>query len=869
MGFDTAWLGEQVKKFSDEHRKYQEYAQVLEGILKPTAMKICGEAICESRAKQVPSFARKCVKYYGKIKNPSQELTDLCGARVIVHLTSQVAQLCRFVESNFRIDPENSQDTFERLAPEQFGYRSVHYIVRLDRAALARLGVLDSAMEDKLKTIGQARAEIQLRTVAQHVWADVGHDLLYKSTFDVPKVWRRESARIAAQIEIIDNLFTQIEQGMKRLETNAGSFLPGKQALEEIEKLRAVLEHAPTDLSLIRRIVRLRISIGQYEEAIKDIEAFPTKDDPQLLGEYGYALCRLHQDHHAHPDFARGRKQIDAALEKAPNDVEMLTRYAEVLVGEGEAARRAELIRRAYTIAPNNPLALCGYLMSEIGAGNVDVLSLLYPNIDQAIAICKEQIEVRVNLPYALYLLGTLYLLRDQPLNALLALSRAISLSNTGNLTPEERAAEKTLVRKERRVREEVYRRLRHLDEQCQQRHRHIHGLSWCLDLLRLSLSSPGEVHSDLQQEQRRPADAQRIRSLPGVFKKPIVIIAGGCDPDHELRIAAYTELLTQAFAGFKGTIISGGTRQGVSGIAASLVRPGVVAAVGYLPHALPHDATEDPRFDPLIRMPRESDYLHPDKPFTPAQPLQAWKDLLGCGVDPASVKLLGIDGGEIAGFEYHMAAALGARVAVLRKSGRVADDLMRFENEPGHERIFFLPEDVESIRALLEYPPPQGIFTPLQLVTLTAGVDQAYHDQVRLNDIADWQKWLADHPDRAYEFNRSNRMQAEHIIEKLRRIGKTAIQPAGREPIVTALRNQDIESLAEVEHGRWVIERTLDGWKYSLVRDNEKKLRPQLIPWSELDEKEKEKDRSAVRAIPDLLALIGYEIRDAPTQGE
>ena len=64
------------------------------------------------------------------------------------------------------------------------------------------------------------------------------------------------------------------------------------------------------------------------------------------------------------------------------------------------------------------------------------------------------------------------------------------------------------------------------------------------------------------------------------------------------------------------------------------------------------------------------------------------------------------------------------------------------------------------------------------------------------------------------------------------------------------------------MEHGRWVVERLADGWKLSKTRDVAKKTSPYLVPWTELPEDIKERDRKAVRQIPELLAQVGCEIR-------
>ena len=50
-------------------------------------------------------------------------------------------------------------------------------------------------------------------------------------------------------------------------------------------------------------------------------------------------------------------------------------------------------------------------------------------------------------------------------------------------------------------------------------------------------------------------------------------------------------------------------------------------------------------------------------------------------------------------------------------------------------------------------------------------------------------------------------------------------------------------------------------------VKDPERKTHPLLVTWEELDEPEREKDRDAIRAIPRMLARVGYAL-DVPAKG-
>ena len=58
----------------------------------------------------------------------------------------------------------------------------------------------------------------------------------------------------------------------------------------------------------------------------------------------------------------------------------------------------------------------------------------------------------------------------------------------------------------------------------------------------------------------------------------------------------------------------------------------------------------------------------------------------------------------------------------------------------------------------------------------------------------------------------------------------------------------------------RWSWDKRLNGWTHSDVKDEVNKTHPGLIPYNNLPESEKEKDRELVRLIPSLLHDIDYE---------
>ncbi len=69
-------------------------------------------------------------------------------------------------------------------------------------------------------------------------------------------------------------------------------------------------------------------------------------------------------------------------------------------------------------------------------------------------------------------------------------------------------------------------------------------------------------------------------------------------------------------------------------------------------------------------------------------------------------------------------------------------------------------------------------------------------------------------------------------------------------------------ERLAENGHDIWAQQRIADGWEYGDVRNDARKTHPDLIPYNQLSESEKEYDRLTVTSALKATQSLGYEIR-------
>jgi serine phosphatase RsbU (regulator of sigma subunit) len=121
--------------------------------------------------------------------------------------------------------------------------------------------------------------------------------------------------------------------------------------------------------------------------------------------------------------------------------------------------------------------------------------------------------------------------------------------------------------------------------------------------------------------------------------------------------------------------------------------------------------------------------------------------------------------------------------------------------------------------------------------------------------------QYVSEFDDLPDDIKYSNIDNAVHIPTKLLSIGYKIRQvKKGFKPFALHLNQEEIETMARVEHIRWSWEKRLNGWVYGNSKDEVKKTHPSLISYELLSESEKQKDRELVKLIPAFLHDIDYE---------
>jgi ppGpp synthetase/RelA/SpoT-type nucleotidyltranferase len=855
---------EKQKEFIAEFKKirpvYVEYAKLIDGILNKAVGSLSILAIVQARPKNVVSFSNKIISK-DKYKNPLVDMTDLCGARVIVHFQSQVEKICTFIKENFVIDEANSLDAGSRLQVNEFGYRSIHYIVSPKNDSI--LGI---AVEKEFKNL---KAEIQVRTLAEHVWADISHDRIYKTELNIPDEWKREAARLSAMLENADREFAGMATEIDSLANVYELQFEKKKAEIDVEKLKTlivVLQNDPDECiknSLkLSAIYRAQDNFSEALQCLKPLLDTPAKSSVlhgKLRFEYGVVLALSCGSEINTSCYAEGIRIMDQTLKafdilspEVKKENEEVLSYLFFRAGrllqrnEEETSRVVEYLTLAHYFMPENPLYLVS-LMESIVLRNLDLaksnITLFKSNISQAIPKLKELIEIGIKRVPAFFAIGHCCLLLDDKRGCINAYANAVeTILNRKYLTSRATImAEIALIGKLKALNPK-------LSEQ----------VKLYLNIAMYLMTEEAE-----QEHYKTSLSPFRIKKVPD--KTPVVIVAGGAAKMDRSKAGDYSNYIGELMHGFKGTIISGGTTSGIPGLVGEVKAemeknsPVDFDLEAYLPEKLPNDAVKSPAYDNFYETSSDN--------FSALDILVCWANLMMNGINPKDLILIGIDGGTIATMEYQIALSLGAKVALVAYSGRAVSEFLVDNFWKKHRNLLQLPNDPHTVWALVNQS-AKTILSQEKIETL-APIAHEFYRQKRMEEfnpntedinkfkvLMPWDKLDAS----LQESNRKQVAFYEHILKRV----NLNIREAGN-PVLfnikAELSTTEYDHLAKLEHARWNAERLFEGWRYGPEKNITAKLNPCITAWENLDFATRVFDYDPVDNIPKLLAKIGYEV--------
>ena len=242
-----------------------------------------------SRIKKSESLKKKLDRADGKYSKLS-DVTDISGIRIITYFSDDVDAVAKVIEEEFDIDKEYSVDKRALLDPDRFGYLSLHYVAKLPNSRLQLT---------EYKRFSGCNVEIQIRSILQHTWAEVEHDLGYKTKESVPKNIRRRFSRLAGLLEIADSEFVEIRDSLQEykikvpeqiLENSASvlidqasllAFIENSTLVQELDQNIATITKINilgTDDTIVSNLKHVGLeTIADIESALREFGEFAVK----------------------------------------------------------------------------------------------------------------------------------------------------------------------------------------------------------------------------------------------------------------------------------------------------------------------------------------------------------------------------------------------------------------------------------------------------------------------------------------------------------------------------------------------------------------------------------------------------------------
>lgn len=168
------------------------------------------------RTKTVASFAEKARRIRDGVPlytDPLREITDTIGVRVITYVHSDVSAVADLLHDQVVV--HDDRDMGRETAQEgRFGYASRHLLIGLDAAREGHAAY---------ELLRGRSAQVQVRTVLQHAWAEFEHDIRYKGTMpdEHARDFDRRFTLAAGLLELADQEFSTIRDTLRASASSA------------------------------------------------------------------------------------------------------------------------------------------------------------------------------------------------------------------------------------------------------------------------------------------------------------------------------------------------------------------------------------------------------------------------------------------------------------------------------------------------------------------------------------------------------------------------------------------------------------------------------------------------------------------------
>lgn len=208
------------KQLKENYEKYNEYFnEIIQYVVNElqTKIKLMAQPTYKSRVKGFESYYRKVLRLKSSQIKENKSfiyLTDMMGIRMICAFLEDINLAVEQIKQLFEVKEVEVKGAEKKFS--EFGYESIHVLIGVPDSYKPKL---EGKYKDLEPVTDELVCEIQIRTILQDAWAEVEHELIYKTEFnpfDIPL--RRKLASINASLTLADITFQEIRDYQNKLQ---------------------------------------------------------------------------------------------------------------------------------------------------------------------------------------------------------------------------------------------------------------------------------------------------------------------------------------------------------------------------------------------------------------------------------------------------------------------------------------------------------------------------------------------------------------------------------------------------------------------------------------------------------------------------
>jgi len=270
------WIANKYKLLTMYQKLGKKHEKILYVLTKKLELILANSgcnAQIKGRIKSFDAFYRKLLSRCQNqiIEKPLDAITDIIGIRLVVPFLDDLDRLEKLVMDNFEI--VETEHKKRELNIREFGYDSIHIQVLLPDDVIA-----------KAKAHDKMQVEVQLRTILQDAWAEVEHELIYKTSIDkVEDTIRRKMIAVNATLSLGDTIFQEIRDYQRKRY---------KDIQERHKKLMDKVSTIPEKMEKLREHPAINVIPAETDHGSSDADTEVEKPDISTVKEkYGLNNC--------------------------------------------------------------------------------------------------------------------------------------------------------------------------------------------------------------------------------------------------------------------------------------------------------------------------------------------------------------------------------------------------------------------------------------------------------------------------------------------------------------------------------------------------------------------------------------------------